>query len=179
MKNKLLILLLGVLSIQAQSDENAPLDFPGMLASGGLPRHQVARNLIEKRRAFNSCHESLKARSDRGKGALSFEQARVVDSKSIPDKSIQADGLVNSTNFVKPKNSTHVNISGDVILHFSISPDGTTRDIRVGQSDIEEAIFKTCLEKVLASQTFPTSSALTQVTFLTLTFSSDGYQYKD
>lgn len=150
-----------------------------MQASGGLPRHQVALNLMEKRKAFNSCHKSLKARVGKGKGTLSFEQARVVDSKSIQDKTVQADGLVNSTNFVKPTNSTYVNISGDVVLHFYINPDGITGDIRVGQSDIDETIFKGCLEKVIAGQTFPASAAPTKVTFLVLTFSSDGYQSGD
>jgi hypothetical protein len=72
-----------------------------------------------------------------------------------------------------------VNISGDVVRHYSINPDGTTGDIRVGQSDIDEPIFKGCLEKVIAGQTFPASAAPTKVTFLVLTFSSDGYQSRD
>lgn len=179
MKSKFLILALAALGWQAKAEEKSSPDFPGMQAVGGLPRHQVARNLLQKRMAFNSCHQSLKARAGRSKGALSFEQARVVDSKSIQDTSVKPDGLINSTTFVKPANSTHVNISGEVIIHFSINPDGVTSDIRVGQSDIEDLIFKGCLETVISNHTFPSSSAPTRITFLVLTFSSDGYQSKD
>lgn len=141
---------------------------------GPLPKDEIVRAVNQNRKAFDRCYRDV---FQVAHVARQREIEQIYDNdanrRNMDSKSMQPDGMLNSTTFNPPMHGPRVTTDGDVTLHFSVLEDGSVQEARTSLSDLRNYHFYGCLEKVLLGFRFPAQPTSTRVRHLLLRFSHE------